>query len=170
MFLKKNVSLLNLIWVLTLSLLLKLPPRKLNPWFFSMKSFSSEIALYLNKSTIRLRNYVNVSAKLLVLHFLAPFNPWLIVKIQAYYRSPPLQNYNFSKCVNWGTGQERFCFMEKLLFVLKIFTYLYLYPMIYQICDVAMSISTWGRVRFWTSFEPQLIVTKLGMDRYKQGQ
>ena len=29
-------------------------------------------------------------------------------------------------------------------------------PMIYQICDVMMSISTWDRVHFWMCLEPQL--------------
>ena len=47
------VSLLNWIGALTLSLLLKLPPRKLEPWFIhSMKFLSPEVALYLCKSTI----------------------------------------------------------------------------------------------------------------------
>ena len=30
-------------------------------------------------------------------------------------------------------------------------------PVIYQICDVKMSISTWDKVHFLISFEPQLI-------------
>ena len=59
LFLKKNhllrcwgwPSLLNWIGVLTLSLLLKLPPRKLE--LCSMKFLSPEVALYLYKSTIK---------------------------------------------------------------------------------------------------------------------
>ena len=31
------------------------------------------------------------------------------------------------------------------------------HPMIYQICDVIKSISTWDRMHFWISFEPRLI-------------
>ena len=63
LFLRKNhllrcwdwdwVSLLNWIWALTLSLLLKLPPRKLEPFLWtSMKFLSPEVAVYLYKSTI----------------------------------------------------------------------------------------------------------------------
>ena len=44
-------SLLNWIGALTLPLLLKLPPRKLEP--HAMKFLSPEVALYLYKSTIR---------------------------------------------------------------------------------------------------------------------
>ena len=128
----------------------KTATKKTQPLICSMKSFSSEIALYLYKSTIRLRNYINGYVKLLVLHFLAPLNSWLIVKIQAYYRSPPLQNYNFSKCVNWGTGQDRFVSWKSyFLFSRYSRICIYNHPMIYQICDVAVSISTWDRVHFW---------------------
>ena len=36
--------------------------------------------------------------------------------------------------------------------------FIFNYPMIYQTCDVMMSISTWDRVNFLNiSFEPQLI-------------
>ena len=61
LFLRKNhllrcwdwVSLLNWIGALTLSLLLKLPPRKLEPFLWtSMKFLSPEVAVYLYKSTI----------------------------------------------------------------------------------------------------------------------
>ena len=68
LFLRKNqflrcwdwLSLLNWIGALTLSLLLKLPPRKLERWIVlrkngSVKFLSSEVALYLCKSTIRPR-------------------------------------------------------------------------------------------------------------------
>ena len=62
LFVRKNhllrcwdwVSLLNWVGALTLSLLLKLPPRKLEPFLWtSMKFLSPEVALYLYKSTIR---------------------------------------------------------------------------------------------------------------------
>ena len=61
LFLRKNhllrcwgwLSLLNWIGILTFSLLLKLPPGKLEPWFV-LWSFSPEIVLHLFKSTIRL--------------------------------------------------------------------------------------------------------------------
>ena len=43
-------SLLNWIWALALSLLLKLPPKKMKP---SMKFLSPEIALHVYKSTIQ---------------------------------------------------------------------------------------------------------------------
>ena len=39
-------------WGRTLSLLLKLPPRKLEPWFILMKFLSPEVAWYLYKSAI----------------------------------------------------------------------------------------------------------------------
>ena len=47
------LSLLNWIGALILSLLLKLPPRKLEPWFILYMKFPSpEVALYLYKFTI----------------------------------------------------------------------------------------------------------------------
>ena len=60
LILKKNnllrcwdwLSVLNWIGALTLSLLLKLSPRKLEPWFV-LWSFFSEVALYLSKFTIQ---------------------------------------------------------------------------------------------------------------------
>ena len=61
LFLRKNhlfrcwdwVSLLNWIGALTWPLLLKLPPRKLEPFLWtSMKFFSPEVAVYLYKSSI----------------------------------------------------------------------------------------------------------------------
>ena len=41
-----------------------------------------------------------------------------------------------------------FYFVEKLFSVLKIFC-IFNHPMIYQVCDIMMSISTWDRVHFW---------------------
>ena len=60
LFLRKNhlwrcwgcLSLLNWIGALTLSLLLKLPPRNLEPWFV-LWSFSPDVGLYRCKSTIQ---------------------------------------------------------------------------------------------------------------------
>ena len=64
-----------------------------------------------------------------------------------------------------------FCFIEKLCSVLKIFKFLY-HPMIYQIWDVMMSISTWDRMHFlifllnrnWLTHQTWLV------DRHKEGQ
>ena len=83
------LSVLNWIGALTLFLLLKLPPRKLEPWFI-LWSFFSKVALYLYKSTYGyawntvvmsglalladtwncLISYINGYAGLLVLHLL----------------------------------------------------------------------------------------------------
>ena len=32
---------------------------------------------------------------------------------------------------------------------IQVFVFLTTYPMIYQICDIVMSISTWDRMHFW---------------------
>ena len=44
------------------------------------------------------------------------------------------------------------------------------HPIIYQICDVMMSISTWDRMHSNISFEPQLTHQTWSIDRYKLGQ
>ena len=61
LFLRKNhllrcwgwLSLLNWIRALTLSRLLKVPPRKLEPWYAIWKFLSPKVTLYLYKSTIQ---------------------------------------------------------------------------------------------------------------------
>ena len=81
-------SLVNWIGVLTLSLLLKLPPKKIRALIRSVKFLSPEVALYLYKSTIcPCMEYCchvwagapscqkNEYAGLLVLHFLLHLNP-----------------------------------------------------------------------------------------------
>ena len=66
-----------------------------------------------------------------------------------------------------------FCFIEKLCSVLEIFEFLYFnHPMIYQICDVMMSISTWDRLHLWIYLLNHNSLTHhtWWIDRYKQGQ
>ena len=92
------LSLLNWIGVLTLSLLLKLPPRKLEPWFILWSFFllrclctfinlayshawntvvTSELVL-LGATRNCWISYKNEYAGLLILHLLPLFKPWLI--------------------------------------------------------------------------------------------
>ena len=109
LFLRKNhllrcwgwLSLLNWIGALTLSLVLKLPPRKLEPWFVLWTFFLQKL-LYISINLpyshvwntivmsrlvllIALWNcwisYKNGYAGLLVLHLLPLLNPWLIVEM-----------------------------------------------------------------------------------------
>ena len=49
--------------------------------------------------------------------------------------------------------------------------YIFNYPMIYQICDVMMSISKWDRVHFWIYLlnHNSLSHQTWSIDRYKQG-
>ena len=107
LFLRKNhplrcwgwFFLVNWIVALTLSLLLKLPRRKLEPWFVLRSFFllrilcislnlpychawntvvmSGLVILVATKSI----SYKNVYARLLVLHFLRLLSPWLIIKM-----------------------------------------------------------------------------------------
>ena len=65
-----------------------------------------------------------------------------------------------------------FYFVDKLWSVLKIFNFLYFnHPMIYQICDAMMSITTWERVHFWIYLlnHNSLSHQTWSIDRYKQG-
>ena len=95
------LSLLNWIGALTLSLLLKLPPRKLEPWlvlwsFFLLKLLCISINLPYDHewNTIVMSGllllvstwnywirYKNGYAGLLILHLLPLLNPWLIVEM-----------------------------------------------------------------------------------------
>ena len=66
-----------------------------------------------------------------------------------------------------------FYFVESLCYVLKIFKILiFNHPMICQICDVIMSISTWDRVQFWVYLlnHNSLSHQTQPNDRHKQGQ
>ena len=97
----KMLSLLNWIGALTLSLLLKLFPRKLEPWFVPWSFFllrllcislalpnghiwntvvMSELVLLVASWNCWI-NYKNGYAGLLVLHLLPLLNPWLIVEM-----------------------------------------------------------------------------------------
>ena len=109
LFLRKNqlwrcwglLSLLNWIWALTLSLLLKLPPRKLESWFVVWSLFLLRLlCISINLPYTHAWNtvfmsglvllvspwncwisYKNRYAGLLVLHLLPLLNPWLIVEM-----------------------------------------------------------------------------------------
>ena len=100
--LEEKSSLLNWIAVLKLSLLLKLPPRKLEPWFVLWNFFllrllcisinlpygrvwntiiTSRLVLLVATWNCCWISYKNGYARLLVLHLLLLLNPWLIVEI-----------------------------------------------------------------------------------------
>ena len=69
-------------------------------------------------------------------------------------------------------GYEFFCFIETSCSVLEIFQFcIFNYTMIYQICDVMMSIDTWCKVHFWIYLlnHKSLIRQIWSIDRYKQG-
>ena len=97
-----SLSLLNWIRALTLFLLLKLPPRKLEPWFVLWNFFllrllcisinlpygrvwntiiTSRLVLLVATWNCCWISYKNGYARLLVLHLLLLLNPWLIVEI-----------------------------------------------------------------------------------------
>ena len=67
-----------------------------------------------------------------------------------------------------------FCFIANLCSVLKIFKFFlfYNYTMIYQIFDVMISISIWGRLHFWVYClnYNSLTLQTWSIDRYKQGE
>ena len=67
-----------------------------------------------------------------------------------------------------------FYFLEKLCFILEIFIFLiFNHPIIYQVCDVMMSISTWDRVNVWIyllNLNCFLSDQTRPIDRHKQGQ
>ena len=72
-------------------------------------------------------------------------------------RSPPLQNNNFSKCAIWGRLRIFFVSYKSYVLFSKYSSFcIFNHPVIYQICDVMMSISTWDGGFLNISFEPQL--------------
>ena len=68
---------------------------------------------------------------------------------------------------------KNFLFRRNVMFLSRgiQFFCIFNHPIVYQICDVVMSISTWDRSHFWISFKPHLIKSpNLVNDRHKQGQ
>ena len=70
-----------------------------------------------------------------------------------------------------------FCLMERLSFILDIkfhssSFHIFSHPMIYQICDIMMSINTWDKRYFWIYLlnHNSLTHQTWSIDRYKQGQ
>ena len=94
----------------------------------------------------------------------------LVILIKGYFRYKMITSENVS---SQAQVQNFFYFTEKLCPVLKIFKFLYFQPpLIYQICDFVMNISTWGRVHFWIYLfnHNSLSNQTWPIDRYKRGQ
>ena len=87
------------------------------------------------------------------------------VKFEVNLRLPSLKNYNFWKCVIWGTGQEFFYFVKKYVPFSRYSSFC-----IFNIPWFTKYVTSWWvSVRktgcifeyiFWTTTQPQ--VTKLG--------
>ena len=142
LFLRKNhllrcwgwPSLLNWIGALTLSLLLKLLPRKLEPWFVLWSFFLLRLlCISINLPYAHVWNtvvmsglvllvatwncwisYKNGYAGLLVLHLLSALIPWLIVKMQSTW----VCRYYFDRCSSELAEQVPFPYSQDLLVIL----------------------------------------------------